>query len=155
MLLPLQRRYRLALAVLVLAGLQATVRPADWGRVPWGERWVTAAPPALADPDRTMVLMAGYWAIAHVLPSFPPQIPFVRVESNFVQPTSTGNATLELIRHRLAGHGGPLHLLCTIPDTPHAARSIEPLGLELDQGGCRPVPNNLGETLNLCPVRRR
>ncbi|SMH59263.1 hypothetical protein [Azospirillum agricola] len=153
-LLPLARRLRVGLAAALLAALQLTVQPADWGRVAWADRWVTAEVPPIADPDDTMVLMAGYWAIAHVIPSFPPRMPFVRIQSNFLQPDSVGNGYLAILKDKVAAHRGPYLMLSTIPDTPGAAKAAALLGLRLDTASCRPVPNNLGETLNLCAVER-
>jgi len=153
-LLPLARRLRIGLAAGLLALLQLTVQPADWGRVAWADRWVTAEVPAIADPDDTMVLMAGYWAISHVIPSFPERVSFVRIQSNFLQPDSVGNGYLAILKDKVAAHRGPFLMLSTIPDTPGAAKAAALLNLRLDAASCRPVPNNLGETLNLCAVER-
>ncbi|MBK1841247.1 hypothetical protein JHL17_27970 [Azospirillum sp. YIM B02556] len=157
-LLPLARRLRIGLAVALLALVQLTVQPADWGRVAWpkgtDDRWVTAEVPPIADPDDTMVLMAGYWAISHAIPSFPPRVTFVRIQSNFLQPDSVGNGYLAIMTDKVASHRGPFLMLSTIPDTAGAAKAAELLGLRVDTQRCRPVPNNLGETLNLCAVDR-
>ncbi|WP_448189327.1 hypothetical protein [Azospirillum sp. sgz301742] len=153
-LLPLSVRARLAVAGALLVLVQATMQPADWGRVPWSRQWVQAEVPPVADPDHTMLLMGGYWAISHVLPLFPPQMPVVRIQSNFLQPDSVGNGMRGVLERRVAGHTGPFLMLSTIPDTPGAAKAAALLGLTLDPQGCRAVPNNLGETLNLCPVHR-
>ncbi|MGA1855540.1 hypothetical protein VH569_06095 [Azospirillum sp. 11R-A] len=157
-LLPLARRLRIGLVVVVLAVVQLTVQPADWGRVAWptgaDDRWVEAEVPAIADADDTMVLMAGYWAISHVIPSFPARVTFVRIQSNFLQPDSVGNGYLAILKDKVASHRGPFLMLSTIPDTPGAAKAAELLGLRLDPQRCRPIPNNLGETLNLCAVDR-
>lgn len=153
-LLPLARRLRVGIAAGLLALLQLTVQPADWGRVAWAERWVSAEVPPIADPDHTMVLMGGYWAIAHVIPSFPARVSFVRIQSNFLQPDSVGNGYLAILKDKVAAHRGPYLMLSTIPDTPGAAKAAALLGLRLDPASCRPVPNNLGETLNLCGVER-
>ncbi|AWK87617.1 hypothetical protein [Azospirillum thermophilum] len=158
-LLPLARRAKVALAAVLLVAVQATVQPADWGRVAWptapgADRWVQAEIPPIEDPDHSMVLMAGYWAIAHVIPAFPPRMPFVRIQSNFLQPDSVGNGYLAILQDRVAAHRGPFLMLSTIPDTPGAAKAAGLLGLRLDAEGCRAIPNNLGEPLNLCPVHR-
>ncbi|MBY6261343.1 hypothetical protein EI613_05290 [Azospirillum sp. 412522] len=157
-LLPLSRRLRVGLAAALLALVQLTVQPADWGRVAWPEgandRWVTAEVPAIEDADDTMVLMAGYWAISHVIPSFPSRATFVRIQSNFLQPDSVGNGYLAIMKDKVASHRGPFLMLSTIPDTAGAAKAAELLGLRLDPQRCRPIPNNLGETLNLCAVDR-
>lgn len=154
-LLPVARRIRIGLAVALLALVQVTMQPADWGRVAWADRWVTVEVPPIADPDHTMVLMAGYWAIAHVIPSFPPRMPFVRIQSNFLQPDSVGNGYLAILKDKVAAHRGPYLMLSTIPDTPGAAKAAALLGLRLDPQSCRTVPNNLGESLNLCDVARK
>ncbi|MCM8733133.1 hypothetical protein M5E06_02835 [Azospirillum sp. A1-3] len=154
-LLPLARRLRIGLAVALLALVQLTVQPADWGRVAWADKWVTAEVPPIEDADDTMVLMGGYWAISHVIPSFPPRVTFVRIQSNFLQPDSVGNGYLAIMKDKVASHRGPFLMLSTIPDTPGTAKAAELLGLRLDPQRCRPIPNNLGETLNLCAVDRK
>ena len=153
-LLPVPRRAAVAVAAALLVLVQATVRPADWGRVAWSDRWVEAEVPPIEDPDDTMVLMAGYWAISHVIPAFPPRIPFVRIQSNFLQPDSVGNGHLALLKDKIGAHRGRFLMLSTIPDTPGAATAALLLGLRVDQGACRAIPNNLGEPLNLCTVER-
>lgn len=153
-LLPVARRAALAVAGLLLVLAQATAQPADWGRVPWSDRWVEAAVPAVEDPDRTMVLMGGYWAIAHVIPEFPPRIPFVRIQSNFLQPDSVGNGYLALMKDKVAAHRGRFLMLSTVPDTAGAAKAAKILGLRVDREDCRVIPDNLGEPLNLCAVHR-
>ncbi|KAA0580993.1 hypothetical protein FZ983_08535 [Azospirillum sp. B21] len=153
-LLPLSRRLRIGLAAALLALVQLTVQPADWGRVAWADKWVTADVPPIEDADDTMVVMAGYWAISHVIPSFPPRVTFVRIQSNFLQPDSVGNGHLAILKDKLASHRGSFLMLSTIPDTPGAAKAAALLGLRLDPQRCRPIPNNLGETLNLCAVDR-
>ncbi len=153
-LLPVPRRAALALAAALLLLVQATARPADWGRVPWSAHWVQAEVPPIGNPDDTMVLMAGYWAISHVIPAFPPRIPFVRIQSNFLQPDSVGNGYLALMKDKVGAHRGRFLMLSTIPDTPGAAKATALLGLRVDQDDCRTIPNNLGEPLNLCAVQR-
>ncbi|HYD65297.1 hypothetical protein [Azospirillum sp.] len=153
-LLPAPRAAKALLAGVLLLAVQATVTAADWGRVPWSRQWVEADVPPVERPDETMVLMAGYWAISHVVPLFPPQVPFVRIQSNFLQPDSVGNGYLGVVQKRVREHRGRFLMLSTIPDTPGAAKAAALMGLTLDAGDCRVIPNNLGEPLNLCAVHR-
>jgi hypothetical protein len=153
-IVPVARQMRLVLAVALLVLVQVVVVPADWGRVPWSQNWVEAKIPPIADPFDTMILMGGYYAISHVVPLFPPETPVVRIQSNFLQPDSVGNAYLGIVRRKVAAHQGPFLMLATIPDTPGAARAAALMGLEVDEHQCQVIPNNLGEDLNLCAVRR-
>ncbi|WP_448204475.1 hypothetical protein [Azospirillum sp. sgz302134] len=153
-LLPVSRKARLVLAALLLVLVQATAQPANWGRAAWSDRWVEADIPPIEDPDHTMVLMGGYWAISHVIPAFPPRMPFVRIQSNFLQPDSVGNGYLALLKDKIGAHRGRFLMLSTVPDTPGAAKAAALLGLRVDETDCRIIPNNLGEPLNLCSVQR-
>lgn len=153
-LLPVGRRMRLGLAALLLVAAQVAAVPGNWGRVAWSERWVEAGIPPIPHPERTMLLMAGYWATSHVVTLFPPAMPVMRIQSNFVQPDSTDNALRDVLAKRVAAHDGDFLVLATIPDTALAAEAVAQFGLALHSGTCRPVPNNLGETLNLCDVSR-
>ncbi|HEY0836665.1 MAG TPA: hypothetical protein VGE72_22330, partial [Azospirillum sp.] len=153
-LLPAPRAPKALLTAVLLLVVQATVSAADWGRVPWSRHWVEAEVPPIEAADDTMVLMAGYWAISHVVPLFPPQIPFVRIQSNFLQPDSVNNGYLGIVQRRVREHKGRFLMLSTIPDTAGAARAAALMGLTLDAGACRVIPNNLGEPLNLCAVHR-
>lgn len=153
-LLPVARGAKLAVAGVLLVLAQATMQPADWGRVPWSARWVEAEVPPIEAPEDTMVLMAGYWAISHVIPEFPARVRFVRIQSNFLQPDSVGNGYLALLKDKVGAHRGRFLMLSTIPDTAGAAKAAALLDLRVDQRDCRAIPNNLGEPLNLCAVQR-
>ncbi|MBP2313741.1 hypothetical protein [Azospirillum soli] len=153
-LLPVARTAKLAVAGVLLVLAQATMQPADWGRVPWSARWVEAEVPPIEAPEDTMVLMAGYWAISHVIPEFPARVRFVRIQSNFLQPDSVGNGYLALLKDKVGAHRGRFLMLSTVPDTAGAAKAAALLGLRVDQQDCRAIPNNLGEPLNLCAVQR-
>ena len=153
-LLPVARGAKLAVAGVLLVLAQATMQPANWGRVPWSARWVEAEVPPIEAPEDTMVLMAGYWAISHVIPEFPARVRFVRIQSNFLQPDSVGNGYLALLKDKVGAHRGRFLMLSTIPDTAGAAKAAALLGLRVDQRDCRAIPNNLGEPLNLCAVQR-
>ncbi|MDR3518304.1 MAG: hypothetical protein P4M00_21120 [Azospirillaceae bacterium] len=152
--LPLRAARRGAVMAVILITAQLAVSPADWGRVPWSDHWITLRPPTIADPDHTMMLMGGYWATSFVLPFLPRQMPVVRLESSFAQPGSNNRFT-ELIRQRITAHDGAFAMLSTIPDTASAATAAAAYGLMLDATACQVIENNMGEPLNFCTVRRR
>ncbi|MFM9625816.1 hypothetical protein ACKI14_49335, partial [Streptomyces turgidiscabies] len=87
--------------------------------------------------------------ISHVLGALPPQVPVVRIQSNFAQPWSS-HRFAEVLRRRVAGHHGPLFMLSTIPDTGIAAEAAAVYDLILDRNACQVIANNLGEPLNFC-----
>ena len=152
--LPLSRAVRIAVTASVLAVLQATTVWGTWGRSAWTSNVVEFDMPVIPDPDRTMVLIGGYQPVGHLIPSFPPQIPFVRLQSNFVQPDSTDNGYSEVLRRRVMDHRGDYFMIATVPDTDIAADAAAFYGLTLDWESCQVIHNNLGEPHSFCAVRR-
>ena len=153
-LLPLSPKLRWSAVALILAVLQATTVWGTWGRSDWARNVVEFNMPAIPDPDHTMVLIGGYQPVGHLIPAFPPQIPFVRLQSNFVQPDSTDNGYSEVLRRRVMEHHGDYFMIATVPDTDIAADAAAFYGLTLDWDSCQILHNNLGEPHSFCAVRR-
>jgi hypothetical protein len=153
-LLPLSPKLRWSAVSLILALLQATTVWGTWGRSDWTRNVVEFNMPAIPDPDHTMVLIGGYQPVGHLIPAFPPQIPFVRLQSNFVQPDSTDNGYSEVLRRRVMEHHGDYFMMATVPDTDIAADAAAFYGLTLDWDSCQILHNNLGEPHSFCAVRR-
>jgi hypothetical protein len=153
-LTPLSPKLRWSAAALILAVLQATTVWGTWGRSDWARHVVEFNMPKIPDPDHTMVLIGGYQPVGHLIPAFPPQIPFVRLQSNFVQPDSTDNGYSEVLRRRVMEHRGDYFMIATVPDTDIAADAAAFYGLTLDWDSCQILHNNLGEPHSFCAVRR-
>lgn len=150
--IPAFRRWQVAWIMLIV--LRATSLTGTWERVPWTRHWVEATMPAIPDPAHTMVLLAGYQPLSYLIPLFPHEIPFVRIESNFVQPDQRGNAFNTEIRARITAHRGPFFVMSTVLDTRIAGEAAAAYGLKIDLPGCQAIHTNLGEPLNFCPLRR-
>jgi hypothetical protein len=153
-LLPVSRAVWLSVACAVLAMLQATTVWGTWGRSDWTTKVVEFNMPEIPDPDHTMVLIGGYQPVGHLIPAFPPEIPFVRLQSNFVQPDSTDNGYSEVLRRRVMDHRGDYFMIATVPDTGIAADAAAFYGLRLDWDSCQVIHNNLGEPHSFCAVQR-
>jgi hypothetical protein len=150
-LVPAAGRARWAACLAVLATLVATTRPPDWGRVPWAERMLALDVPTTA--PGTMILLAGYEPLSFTIPAFPRDIPFIRVQSNFVQPLEVSNGTTALIARRVRAHQGPIEVMYAAWQGWHARQGLAVLGLEQDMAACRPITGTLVvEPIVLCPV---
>ncbi|MCC6469577.1 MAG: hypothetical protein IT563_14740 [Alphaproteobacteria bacterium] len=140
------------------AAFVLTTQPASWGRVPWADDFFGVKPPPLAEPGRTMVLLAGAEPLGYVVPFFPPEIPFLRVEGWFVGP-SQPNRHIEVMRERIAAHSGPIFVLFrTKFETQRAIDALTAFGLKIRLDACRPMQPHLDinekEMLAFCPVDR-
>lgn len=154
-LVPLRPNVKWLAAGAVLVAIAGGVRGGDWGRVPWSGQFVQVLAPAVPNPEKTMLLMAGFEPYSHILPSFHPLMPVVRIQSNFASPNEGHKGINKIIAARLQLHDGPFMLL--LPDwqvqwngVPQEALSI--YGLKFAPSGCQKFPDNLGYKYALCPV---
>lgn len=156
---PASPRLRAGLTIALLLLVTVTTRTHEnWTRKPWapglGGAFVAVSPPPLDDPRNTIVLMTGLAPTAFVIPAFPPEVPFLRPVSYLAGPDQN-TRFIQTIRDRLAAHTGPVLVLQPSWDHETAEKFLPLLGLIPDHGACRKIPNNLDETLELCPARPR
>ncbi len=148
---------RAARVAVVIAGaviVVATTRVADWGHTEWGDRVVEVDVPAIAHPDATMALMSGFEPLSWVIPSFPPEIPFVRLQGYWNDPEDGDVGLTSSVRRRIDAHEGDLFLLYSRNERALAARVLSAYGLTTDFGRCVPIRANLADGLQWCAVRR-
>ena len=149
---PGRRALKLATAASVLAIVVLTMRPTDWGRVPWTEKWVAAEVPPLARPERTIVLVTGAEPLSFLVPSFPPAVRFLRIYGRFAGPSEGFERTM---RETVARHDGDLYALFIPNDAGTALTSVARFGLAIAWPGCRPVMSTIGYMpYDLCPLAR-
>ena len=154
-MLPLRLTVRGLLAAFLLVGVAATVRGGDWTRLDhWLDHAVEVERPALSDSHNLMILMAGFEPYAHVVTQFPPQISFVRIQSNFSSPDENKGIN-GVIHSRIAAHTGDFMLL--IPSWQHdmAQAALSYYALRLKPETCQPVIDRLYDSkLQLCALAR-
>ncbi len=154
-LLPLQPTVKWLAAAALLLVIAGGVRGGDWGRVGWSERFIQVLAPAVPQPEETMLLMAGFEPYAHIVPSFDPIMPVVRIQSNFASPNEGEKGINRVIAQRLAQHKGKFMLLLPEWQMTYGGVPQEALGhygLKFVTTGCKIFPDNLGYRYALCPV---
>jgi hypothetical protein len=141
-------------AAALLALCAATGVRGDWGRVAWGDRYVEIHPPALA-PD-TLALMAGYEPVGFIAAGLPPEIPVLRIQSNFTHLGDTPTRFTAIMKDRIAAHDGPMVIIYLRKDQPNVDQALADYALTEDRASCRDVPNSLDDRgVMLCDVARR
>lgn len=154
-LLPVSRAARIITLLSVFCLILATVQPGNWRRrESWSEKTIAlSSMPAVS--ANSMILMAGFQPYSHVVPLFPKQIPFIRIESNFAgyQDQSTLNSQ---IRERVAAHSGPFHLLIPEPDMHQTTLALRSFNLQVDFSTCQVLRDTLSDFdlkfCNLSPI---
>jgi hypothetical protein len=130
-----RRQLQAALACMVF--LLVTVDPAHWGRRPWTADYFDVRLPALARERDAIVLVTGHDPIAYMIPFFPPQVRFLRIQGYMTGPSPTLNETDRQMMRALADHAGPVLILFRVYEEWHALNALEFYGLEPDRAGCQ------------------
>ncbi len=154
-LLPLRPVVKWLAAAAILLVIAAGVRGGDWGRTGWSDHFVQVAAPTVPEPEKTMLLMAGFEPYSHIVPSFDPRMPVVRIQSNFASPNEGEKGINKVIAACLQDHKGRFMLLLPDWQVTYGGVIQEALGiygLKFATSGCQKFPDNLGYSYALCPV---
>ncbi len=118
-LLPTRYRTNGIVAVLVLTTV--TTWPANWGRAGWTESYFGVETPRMERGPERMVLIAGLNALSFLIPHFPPDVRFIRLQSNsylygmalggFYGEGWTLNQFDKQVQAAMASHKGDLYVL--------------------------------------------
>jgi hypothetical protein len=130
------RRRQVAFALACFVLLLATLQMGDWGRKPWTADYFGFTPPPLAEPENTLVLVTGHDPVAYMIPFFPPEVRFLRIQGYMTGPSPTPNATDRLMQDAVARHSGPLFLLYRSYEEWTAVNALAAFGLQLDRSTC-------------------
>ncbi len=150
-----QRRRLIALAVLwgfVLIGTGWT----DIGLIggTWRDRYVDVTVPPIADPDHTLVVMAGVEPMGYIVPSFPPQIAFLRIDG-WLDTPSSHSVLGDRMRARIHAHKGPIFGVFVEWERKRALDAFAADGLVLAGHDCATIHSNVDEPLWWCALQRK
>ncbi|NCC02766.1 MAG: hypothetical protein EOM37_01775 [Proteobacteria bacterium] len=152
-LLPLKAQTRALLTACLFLVIILSIQPGSWGRkTPWLDKPAEVAIPDIAYPDNLMILMAGFEPFSHIVPSFPPHIPFVRIQSNFASPGEAKGIN-DVIMKKVKEHQGPFMLV--IPDWQYdlAKDALKYFNLTFSPKNCLDIVDYLFDSrLKLCPI---
>jgi len=129
-----QRCLRLSAAAFVL--LLVTLEPGDWGRRPWTADYFGFEVPALSEPRNTIVVVTGHDPMAYMIPFFPPEVRFLRIQGFVTGPSPTPNLTDRLMQAAIAKHTGPLFIIYRQYEEWSALNALEAYGLRMDRASC-------------------
>jgi hypothetical protein len=130
-----RRQVRATLAALVF--LVVTLDPGHWGRRPWTSDYFDVKLPPLAADPASIVLVTGHDPMAYMIPFFPPQVRFLRIQGFVTGPSAALNATDRLMTSALAEHRGPVLILYRSYEEWHALNALDFYGLQLDRSSCQ------------------
>jgi len=133
-LLPFKMKTRTITAILLLLIVAVSVKPGNWNRRDtWLDRFVEAGVPNLGNTSDLMILMTGMEPYSHVIPEFPPDVSFVRIQSNFSSPEQDKGIN-KLLHDRVDAHrqkGGSFMVMTPIWQMKGAEDAVSYFGLKI------------------------
>jgi hypothetical protein len=99
-----------------------------------------------------MVLMTGHEPMAYMIPTFPAQIPVLRIDGWLASP-GDGSSMTATMRSRVGAHTGDLFLLASPGEHAVAQAATAAYGLTIVETECQVVTTNLNGPYELCPLR--
>ena len=123
------------------------------GGVGWSGGYVDASLPPIAEPDRTLVVLAGLEPMGYLVPAFPPQIPFLRIDG-WLDAPSSHSAFGDRMRARIDAHDGPIFGMFIEHERDRAVAAFGADGLVLAGAECATIRSNIGEPLRWCALER-
>ncbi|MBV8060891.1 MAG: hypothetical protein JO126_05620 [Alphaproteobacteria bacterium] len=155
-LLPLRIATRQVASLFILGIIACSIQGGNWGRHQgWLDHAVEADIPPLGNTSNLMVLMAGFDPFSHVIPLFPPDVTFVRIQSNFSSPDENKGIN-RLIHDKVDSHKGRLMIMVTPWQHHFADDALSYFNLRPSWRACQKVLDRLypSGNLDLCPVER-
>ena len=147
----LPRRAALVALTVCTVGLVATTRIADWGRVPFGERWFETKSMPIVEPDGLVLITTGE-AVSYLIPMLPPSSRYVGALNTLVKPHQTSRLATE-IRDLVQQHKGEFYQM-THPLT-EGTEVIEMHGLERTSACAVIITNMPVSPIEFCRLVRK
>lgn len=149
--IPVPKRWLVSIVVLFM--LIVKTSPANWGRVPWTERYLEVQGiPNIR--ENSMILMSGREALSFLIPAFPPQVRFIRIDSWFTTPWQDNGFT-RLVYHEVNTHRGELFMLLVGYDYIRARETATVYGLSLEETDCTTLTASIAtDVYQLCRLKR-
>jgi hypothetical protein len=150
---PLSGRARLAAAGLALVLVLGLTRATLPERAPVGDPYVQVTIPPIANPDHTMILMTGEAPLGFLAPSFPAQIPIVRIDGWMIQPRD-GSLLTARAKALVARFRGDFYVVFNPFEAARNKDALAAYGFAVRASACRDIVTNLGGPYGFCPLTR-
>jgi len=153
-LLPISRRVQLITLALLFLATAASTHVDYIERSPISDPFVDADVPKIAHSEKAMILLTGNGPLGFIAPSFPHNIPLIRIDGWMVQPQD-GTEITTTMKNRVRGHlsrGGDLYVLSDAYDMGRTRDALVEYGLRIDWLKCTVFDTNIIGDYEFCPL---
>ena len=143
------------LICLVLAAAALTGTTFSFGdRTRPGSKLVEVGVPPIDTPASTLAVLTGLQPVGFIIPSFPPEISFVRIDGFLTSAAAPSRLRSDALA-RIAAHKGDLFVLFDAGEAAEMRAALAAAGLAPLEETCRTVSNNLMASHQWCRIERR
>jgi len=153
-LLPISRRVQLITLALLFLATAASTHVDYIERSPISDPFVDADVPKIAHSEKAMILLTGNGPLGFIAPSFPHNIPLIRIDGWMVQPQD-GTEITATMKNRVRGHlsrVGDLYVLSDAYDMGRTRDALVEYGLRIDWLKCTVFDTNIIGDYEFCPL---
>jgi hypothetical protein len=153
-MLPLAAKPRFVIAGALFFAAVLVSQPSFSERVPLNSPFVEVLAPKITNPEKAMVLLTGQEPIGFLIPSFPKEIPFVRIDG-WMYTAEDRTGLTDIVRARVRQHMKEkkhFYLLTDADNMTRAHDALEHYNLAIHWQKCRLFDTNIRGTYQLCPV---
>jgi len=145
-------RHSVFVFALVAVVLVASSSPPDWGRTCWSPTWYDIKTPVELTASDEMFVMLGNDPLSYVIPFFPSDARFVRIQGNFrpSQQTKLG----ELIYQTIRNHTGAIYSFSTEELSDNQIQLLAKYGLAVAAEPYIEFSSKAHSKLLVCPLCR-
>lgn len=129
-----------------------TTKSPNWERLEWGQSWFGVTGTEISGLKQTLILMVDNKPISYVIPFFPQNIRFVRIDENFIK-SIKNTLFMEKITSVINEHNGDLFGLAVDTKTNNYSSLLRKYGLEYKNTSCQKLVSRL-EHMSLCPLQK-
>ena len=122
-------------------------------RAPVQDPYIQVTVPPIAHPEKTMVLMTGETPMGYLAPSFPAEIPILRIDGWMIAPKDGSRLTADTMR-RVAAFQGDLDVVFNTFEAARNKDALKAYGLAIVAPKCRDIVTNLGGSYAFCPLTK-
>jgi hypothetical protein len=151
---PLGPRLRWAICLGLAAAALAGTTLSFGDRTRPGSKLVAVTVPPIRSPASTLAILTGLQPVGFLIPSFPPQVGFIRIDG-FLTSAAAPSPLRSQALARIAAHQGDLFVLYDAGEAARMRAALAAAGLAPRQETCHTVSNNLMGSDEWCLVERR
>jgi len=143
---------RIASIILILL-IIITMKPGNWGRAKWSDEYFGVTPPYIEKPKESMILMAGHEPNSYIIPFFPKEIPFIRIQGFFTGPKKNPNGFDMMMKARINKHKGDLYVIFFSLERDLTVDALKAYNLGIVQSKCEKFKPNIDINIDNSPKR--